>query len=227
MWPEGLDGHDEPQHLGSCWRRLATQKKSPLAQEREEEARGLWRWLASHFDARRLVFIDESGFHTSMTRLRARAPRGERAYAKVPRNRGKNTTLIASITLQGAMGTSMTIEGATDAQAFEAYVEHFLAPTLTKGQVVVLDGLGAHRTDRVRDLIEERGADLLFLPSYSPDLNPIEEAFSKIKNIVRKAQARTREALVEAISLAISALTLEDVMGWFAHCGYHPQDQCS
>ncbi len=92
---------------------------------------------------------------------------------------------------------------------------------------MVLDGLGAHRTDTVRALIEEKGADLLFLPSYSPDLNPIEEAFSKIKNIVRKAQARTREALVEAISLAISALTLEDVMGWFAHCGYHPQDQCS
>jgi transposase len=162
-----------------------------------------------------------------MTRLRARAPRGERAYAKVPRNRGKNTTLIASITLQGAMGASMTIEGATDAQAFEAYVEHFLAPTLEEGQVVVLDGLGAHRTDTVRELIEQKGADLLFVPSYSPDLNPIEEAFSKIKNIVRKAQARTREALVEAIALAISALTLEDVMRWFAHCGYHPQDQCS
>jgi transposase len=162
-----------------------------------------------------------------MTRLRARAPRGERAYGKVPRNRGKNTTLIASITLEGAMGASMTIEGATDALAFEAYVEHFLAPTLEEGQVVVLDGLGAHRTDKVRELIEQKGADLLFLPSYSPDLNPIEEVFSKIKNIVRKAQARTREALVEAIALAISALTLEDVMGWFAHSGYHPQDQCS
>jgi transposase len=98
---------------------------------------------------------------------------------------------------------------------------------LTEGQVVVLDGLGAHRTDRLRDLIEERGADVLFLPSYSPDLNPIEQAFSKIKNIVRKAAARTRQALVEAIALAISALTLEDVAGWFAHCGYHPQDQCS
>jgi transposase len=99
------------------------------------------------------------------------------------------------------MGEAMTIEGATDAEAIEAYVEHFLAPTLTEGQVVVLDGLGAHRTQKVRELIEERGVDVLFLPSYSPDLNPIEEAFSKIKNIVRKAQARTREALVEAIAL--------------------------
>src|SRR4051795_2969022 len=202
-------------------------KKSPVASERDEEARGLWRWLASRFDARRLVFVDESGFHTSMTRLRARAPKGKRAYGKVPRNRGKNTTLIAAITLEGAMGQSMTIEGATDALAIEAYVEHFLAPSLCEGQVVVLDGLGAHRTQRVRELVEARGADLLFLPSYSPDLNPIEEAFSKIKNIVRKAGARTREALVEAIALALSAVTLEDVEGWFAHCGYHPRDQHS
>jgi transposase len=206
---------------------LAAQKKSPLASERDEEARGLWRWLASRFDARRLVFVDESGFHTSMTRLYARAPRGERAYGKVPRNRAKNETLIASITLEGAMGASMSVEGGTDAAAFEAYVEHFLAPTLSEGQVVVLDGLGAHRTDKVRELIEEREAELLFLPSYSPDLNPIEEAFSKIKNLVRKAGARTRQALVEAIALAISSLTLEDVAGWFAHCGYYPQDQYS
>jgi transposase len=187
----------------------------------------LWRWLAKHFDAGRLVFIDESGFHTSMMRLRARAPRGERAYGKVPRNRGKNTTLIASITLEGGMGEAMTVEGATDASAFEAYIEHFLAPTLAEGQVVVLDGLGAHRTDKVRGLVEARGAELLFLPSYSPDLNPIEEAFSKIKSLVRKVGARTREALVEAIAEALGAVTVEDVAGWFAHCGYEPQDQRS
>jgi len=175
---------------------MADQKKSPVAQERDEEVRGLWRWLAKHFDARRLVFVDESGFNTSMTRLRARAPKGKRAYGKVPRNRGKNTTLIAAITLEGAMGESMTIEGATDALAFEAYVEHFLAPSLEEGQVVVLDGLGAHRTEKVRELVEARGAQLLFLPSYSsPDLNPIEEAFSKIKTVVRKVGARTRQAL--------------------------------
>jgi transposase len=204
---------------------LATQKKSPVASEREEEVRGLWRWLASRFDARRLVFVDESGFHTSMTRLYARAPRGERAYGKVPRNRGKNTTLIAAITLEGGMGISMTVEGATDSEAFEAYVEHFLAPSLSKRQVVVLDGLGAHRTEKIRELIEGRGADLLFLPSYSPDLNPIEEAFSKIKSLARKAGARTREALVEAIGRALAAVTPEDAAGWFAHTGYWPQDQ--
>ena len=110
--------------------------------------RGLWRWLASHFDGRRLVFVDESGFHTSMTPLRARAPRGQRAYGKVPRNRGKNTTLIASITLEGAMGESMTIEGATDTLAFEAYVEHFMVLSLNEVQVVMLDGLGEYRTEK-------------------------------------------------------------------------------
>ncbi len=204
---------------------MADQKKSKVAQERDEEVRGLWRWLASRFDARRLVFVDESGFNTSMTRLRARAPKGKRAYGKVPRNRGKNTTLIAAITLKGAMGESMAVEGATDAEAFEVYVEHFLASSLREGQVVVLDRLGAHRTERVRELIEARGAELLFLPSYSPDLNPIEEAFSKIKSIVRKAGGRTREALVEAIGRALAAVTPEDAAGWFDHAGYEPQYQ--
>ena len=149
---------------------MAAQKKSQIASERDEQARGLWRWLASHFDARRLVFVDESGFNTSMTRLRARAPRGKRACGRVPTNRGKNTTLIAAITLQGGMSESMIVEGATDALAFEAYVEQVLAPSLREGQVVVLDGLGAHRTQKVRELIEERGADLVLLPSYSPDM---------------------------------------------------------
>jgi transposase len=160
-----------------------------------------------------------------MTRLRARAPKGKRAYGKVPRNRGKNTTLIAAITLEEAMGESMTVEGATDSEAFEAYVEHFLAPSLREGQVVVLDKLGAHRTQRVTELIEARGADLVFLPSYSPDMNPIEEAFGKIKQLVRKEGARVREALVEAIARALAAVTIEDAAGWFAHAGYWPQDQ--
>jgi transposase len=162
-----------------------------------------------------------------MARLRARAPRGKRAYGKVPRNRGKNQTLIASITLEGGMGEAVSIEGATDAELFETYVEEFLAPMLEAGQVVVLDGLGAHKTSKVRELVEERKADLLFLPSYSPDLNPIEEAFSKIKNAVRKAGARSREGLNEAMGEALSAVTLEDVAGWFSHCGYEPRDQYS
>jgi transposase len=126
------------------------------------------------------------------------------------------------------MGESMTVERATDAEALEVYVEHFLAPSLCEGQVVVLDGLGAHRPQRIRELIEARGADLVFLPSYySPDLNPIEEAFSKIKALVRKEEgARVREALVEAMGRALlAAITPEDAAGWFAHAGYWPQDQ--
>jgi transposase len=145
--------------------------------------------------------------------------KGKRAYGKVPRNRGKNTTLIAAITLEGGMGESMSVEGATDALAFEAYVEHVLGPSLCEGQVV-LDKLGTHRTDRVRDLIEGRGADLVFLPSYSPDLNPMEEAFSKMKGLMRKAEARSREALLEALGAAISALSAQDARGFIEHCGY-------
>ena len=119
----------------------------------------------------------------------------------------------------------MTLEGATDAAAFEAYVEDFLAPSLCEGQVVVLDGLGAHRTQKVRELIQARGADLVLLPSYSPDLNPIEEAFSKIKQLVRKEGARVREVLGEAIGRALAAITTDNTAGWFAHAGYWPQDQ--
>lgn len=156
---------------------MAAQKKSPVASERDEGARALWRWLVSRFDVRRLVFVDESGTHISMDRLRSRAPKGLRAYGKVPRNRGKNLTLIASMNLHG-IGESMCVEGATDTKAFEVYVEHFLAPSLREGQVVVMDNLGAHRPQKIRDLIEARGAELVFVPSYSPDLNPIEQAFS-------------------------------------------------
>ena len=203
---------------------MAAQKKSKVAQERDEGARALWRWLVSRFDVRRLVFVDESGMHTSMDRLRSRAPKGERAYGKVPRNRGKNTTLIASMSLSG-MGASMCVQGATDAEVFEVYVEHFLAPTLSERQVVVLDKLGAHRPKRIRELVEERGAELVFLPSYSPDLNPIEEAFSKIKNILRKVGARTHETLVEAMSGALSAVMPWDAAGWFDHCGYEVEVQ--
>ena len=163
--------------------------------------------------------MDESGTHISMDRLRSRAPRGERAYGRVPKNRGKNLTLIASMSLSG-MGESMCIEGDTDARAFEAYVEHFLAPSLREGQVVVMENLSAHRPERIRELIEARGAELVFMPSYSPDYNPIEQAFSKIKNVLRKLGARTHEALLEAMEEALSKVSAADAAGWFEHCGY-------
>jgi transposase len=168
--------------------------------------------------------VDESGTHIAMDRLRSRAPRGMRAYGQVPKNRGKNLTLIASMSLSG-MGESMVVEGATDAAAFEAYVEHFLAPSLTEGQVVVMDNLGAHQPKRIRELIEARGAEMVYLPSYSPDLNPIEQAFSKIKNILRKLRARTHEALLEAMEEALSKVSAADAAGWFSHCGYQVEVQ--
>jgi len=147
-----------------------------------------------------------------------------RAYGKVSKNRGKNLALIASISLYG-MGESMCLEGATDAEAFEVYVEHFLASSLREGQVVVMDNLGAHRPKRIRDLIEARGAELVSVPSYSPDLNPIEQVFSKIKNILRKLGARTHEALLEAMEVALSKVTPADAAGWFGHCGYQVEIQ--
>ena len=124
-------------------------------------------------------------------------------HLQVPRNRGRNTTLLASITL-GGMGETMAVEGSTNREVFEAYVEHVLAPTLEAGQMVIMDNLCAHKPARVRELIEGRGCELVYLPAYSPDFNPIEEAFSKIKGILHRAGARTKDALVEVLGEALS-----------------------
>lgn len=171
-------------------------------------------------DPRRFVFVDECSTNVRMVLLRARAPKGERAFGKAPRNWKENVTLISSISLSGGVGASMSIEGSADGEAFLVYVEHFLCPTLKRGQIVVMDNLQVHKMRRVRELIEERGCSLVFLPSYSPDFNPIEQAFSKTKGILRKAKARTLEALVEATGQALSAVSAEDVRGFFGHCGY-------
>jgi transposase len=190
------------------------------ALERDEFLRAAWRvMVAEQVEAERLLFVDEMGTNTSLSPLYAWAPKGQRAYWSVPRNRGTNTTVLSSMSLRG-MGPSLTVEGATTSVVFEAYVEQVLAPTLRKGQVVVMDNLSAHKGERVRELIEERGCELLYLPSYSPDLNPIEEAFSKIKRLVRKAEARTREALVEAIGSALSAVSSKEARSFVEHCGY-------
>ena len=139
----------------------------------------------------RLAFVNEMGAHASLAPLYAYAPIGERAFLEVPRNRGKNTMLLSSLHPEG-MGPSMALEGATTARVFEAYVEHVLAPALRPGLVVVMDNLGAHRPRRVRQLIEDRDCELIYLPPYSPDLSAIEEAFSKVERILRKISARTR-----------------------------------
>ena len=170
-------------------------------------------------DPGRLVFVDEMGTHTSLAPLCAYAPIGERAFFEVPRNRGKNTTLLTSLH-QGGMGPSLAVEGAITSRVFETYVKRLLAPALHPSQVVVMDNLGAYRPKRVRELIEVRGCELIYLPSYSPDLNPIEEAFSKVKHILRKVSARTKETLIEAMGRALGAVSAQDARGFFAHCGY-------
>jgi transposase len=175
-------------------------------------------------DPGQLVFVDEMGTHTSLAPLYAYAPIGERAYLEIPRNRGKNTTLLTSLHARG-MGPSMAVEGATTSRVFETYVERLLVPALRPGQVVVMDNLGAHRPRRIRELIEERDCELIYLPPYSPDLNPIEEALSKVKYLLRKIRARTKESLIEAMGRALGAVSAQDVRGFFIHSGYRTPAQ--
>jgi transposase len=168
------------------------------------------------------VFIDETGSHLGLTRTYARAPRGERAVGRAPRNRGRTRTTITSVMLDG-LGPGLLLEGGVSTAGFEAYVAQLLAPTLRPGQIVVMDNLRQHQSARTRALIAARGAALWFLPSYSPDLNPIEEAFSKVKALLRTAAARTHEALVAATWTALAAITPADAQGYFSHCGYPVQ----
>ena len=190
-----------------------------MATERDEAARAAWREAVAHLDPKQLVFVDESGTHTSLTRLYGWAPHDQRATGSVPRNHGKNTTLVAALTPDG-LQAPWTIEGAMDTAAFERYVTEELGPTLRPGQIVVLDNLSVHKADSIRAAIEARHCALLFLPPDSPDCTPIEQAFSKIKAILRGLGARARDALVEGIRLAVDAITRADTVAWFAHAGY-------
>ena len=163
--------------------------------------------------------MDESSTNVALTPRYGRAPRGERAIGKAPRNWGKNVTLISSIGVEG-MGASISIEGSSDTDSFGLYMREVLAPSLKSGQIVLMDNLSVHRSGWVRDLIEQKGCQLWLLPSYSPDFNPIEEAFSKVKNLIRKAKARTLEALFAATAGALGEISEEDACGFFANCGY-------
>jgi transposase len=154
-----------------------------------------------------------------MTRQYGRAPRGERVVGAVPQNYGANVTMLAALSRQG-VGAVMTVDGATDAAVFHAYVEHVLGPTLVPGDVVIMDNLRAHKVAGIRERIEACGARLIYLPPYSPDLSPIEPCWSKLKALLRTAQARTREALDAAIQQVLAAVTASDARGWFRHCGY-------
>lgn len=164
-----------------------------------------------------LVFLDESGAKTNMTRLRGRSRGGSRLYAQAPHGHWCTTTLISSIRLNGETA-AMELPGATDSLAFRTYVELVLAPSLHEGDVVVMDNLGAHYDEAAIGVIESCGARVLFLPPYSPDYNPIEKMWSKIKSLLRKLEARTREELSAAITKAFESITAQDAEGWFSSC---------
>ena len=191
-----------------------------MATERDEDKRKAWRERLRSVDPRRLVFVDESSTNIALTTRYARAPKGERARGSASRNWGENVTLVSAISVEG-IGPCVSIEGSLNGEAFGLYVRCFLLrPALRCGQIVVADNLSAHKGREARRLIEGAGCELWFLPPYSPDLNPIEEAFSKVKGLLRKAKARTLQALVEATGWALNAVSEEDARGFFAHCGY-------
>lgn len=166
-----------------------------------------------------MVFLDESAAKTNLTRLRGRAPRGQRLLCHAPHGHWRTTTIIGAVRLDGTTAC-MTIEGATDTAVFYAYVREILAPSLRPGDIVVMDNLTPHKHEATLALITAAGATVRFLPAYSPDLNPIEMMWSKVKALLRQAEARTHPDLLAAIGAALRAVTAENAQGWFAACGY-------
>jgi transposase len=166
------------------------------------------------------VFIDESSAKTNLTRLRGRGPRGQRVHGTAPSGHWHTTTMIGAVRLDGTNVCS-ALEGATDTVSFRAFVEQILVPFLRPGDIVIMDNLGAHKSEPTLELIRQAGAEALFLPPYSPDLNPIEKMWSKIKNSLRTSAARTLDTLTDAIAHALNQVSCQDAIGWFGSCGYN------
>jgi transposase len=199
---------------------LDPQKKSLSASEQDPQARTTWQTMAkAQLAAAELVFVDESGANRALCPLYGWAPKGARALGQAPRNRGPNTSLLAAMSVEGLVAT-MAVEGSTNKEVFLSYLENVLCPALRPGQVVIMDNLSVHKNEAVREQIEAAGCRLLFLPAYSPDFNPIENAFSKLKGFLRKAKARTQEALEAAIAAGLATITGQNARGWFKHCGF-------
>jgi transposase len=175
--------------------------------------------MARTLNPARLVFIDESGAKTNMTRLYGRCKSGERLFDSTPHGRWETTTMIASLRLDGA-AAPMVIEGATDGAVFRAYVKHVLVPTLREGDIVVLDNLSSHKAADIEEMLNAAGASLWFLPPYSPDFNPIEKMWSKVKALLRAGKARCTEDLYALVAKALKTITNSDARGWFKSCGY-------
>ena len=184
--------------------------------------RTLWFAAQRDFDPERLVFIDETGATTKMARLYGRSKRGLRCKAPIPHGHWKTTTFTGALRVSG-MTAPMVLDGPMNAVAFRVYVENVLAPTLKPGDIVIMDNLAAHKNRAIAAAINARGAALLYLPAYSPDLNPIEMAFSKLKALLRKAAARTVDDLWDAITAALARFTSTDCANFFAHAGYKPR----
>jgi transposase len=201
-------------HLG--WTR---KKKTVGAAERDEAEREAFRARIKTLKAEDVIVVDESGSRIGMIPLYARAPRGCRAYDRTIVNYGQNITLLAAMRVNG-MEAAMTLEGAVDEAVFEVFVREVLLPTLHPGQFVIMDNLPSHKTDTVVNLIAGAGCELLFLPAYSPDLSPIEEAFSKLKTFLRRCRCQTIPALIKAIAQGLDSITAHDARGWFAHVGF-------
>lgn len=173
----------------------------------------------SALEVQDLVFLDETGGNIAMARPYARAPKGARAYASAPVNKGKNGTVLGALSLEGIV-EAMTIDGSADGQVVSTFSQDVLGPALRPGQSVILDNVSSHKVDGIQDAIEAMGARLEYLPSYSPDLSPIEQCWSKLKAMLRAKAARTRKYLDQAITEALAMITAQDARGWFAHCGY-------
>jgi transposase len=183
--------------------------------------RGKWHADQPTLDPAKLVFLDESGAKTNMTRLRGRAKNGQRLIDDAPYGHWCTTTMISSIRHNGSTAC-MAIDGATTSDVFREYVRHVLLPTLQRGDIVVLDNLSAHKDAEALGLIHSVGAEVRFLPPYSPDFNPMEKMWSKVKEFLRDAKSRTQEALLNAIADALETVTPQDAKGWFTSCGYVP-----
>jgi transposase len=221
LWYEKYRKNLSESCLSRAFRRMGiTRKKKTVgAVERDEAARRIFREVIQKLDAAKVVVVDESGSRIGMVPLYGRSPHGSRVYDRVIRNYGENVTLLASMTLDG-MQAAMTIEGAVDEAVFEAFVQEVLLPTLQPGQIVIMDNLSSHKTDTVERLIQQAGCQLIFLPAYSPDLSPIEEAFSKLKAFLRRCRCQTIPDLITSIAQALSKITAGDARGWFAHAGF-------
>jgi transposase len=198
-------------------------KKTLKASEQEREdikqQRDYWQEFQKTAEPGRLVFLDEAGVKTNMTRLYGRASKGKRCHDSAPDGRWETVTVLSSIRLDGET-ESVMFDGAVDRKMFDAYIEEILAPSLRPGDIVIMDNLSSHKSEKARKAVESKSANCMFLPAYSPDFNPVEKMWSKVKQLLRGLKAPTREELFNAVAKALNMVNADDAQGWFKSCGY-------